>query len=477
MSIQQFLLALRARFGAFALVLVATVLVATVASLLLPKSYKATVSLLVDAKDEQSLSNVLRPLLLPQERLSYMQTQMDIITSKKVARKVVQDLKLAENPLTRAAVDGEAGGGGSIEDQIVESLLNKLKVEPSQSNVIQASFSSPDPRFSALVANAFAKAYIDTMLELRVEPTREAAKWFDEQLKTLRANLEEAQAKLTDYHQRQGIVSADERFDVENTRLGVLSEQVARAQEQTFQWNSREQQARTFLKQGRSPDRLPDVLDNPFIQKLKTDLLHGEARLRELATQYGANHPQYQRQVSENQSLREKLDSEMRKVVAGVESSARQSRQREADLAKAMAAQRARLLELKESRNELTVLRRNVESAERAYDTAMQRSVVSQVDSRASQTNVTVLNQAFVPGAPSHPKVVLNIVLSVLVGTMLGIGIVILLEMFDRRVRSPNDLENGWNVPMLAVLNIWQPAENRLLSGPSGAGPALPSPG
>jgi len=475
-NIQQFLLALRARFGVFALVLAATVLAATVASLLLPKSYKATVSLLVDAKDEQSLSNVLRPLLLPQERLSYMQTQMDIITSKKVARKVVQDLKLAENPLMRAAVEGEAGGGESIEDRIVESLLNKIKVEPSQSNVIQASFSSADPRFSALVANAFAKAYIDTMLELRVEPTRQAAAWFDEQLKTLRANLEDAQAKLTEYHQRQGIVSADERSDVENTRLGLLSDQVARAQDQTFQWNSREQQARSFLKQGRSPDRLPDVLDNPFIQKLKTDLLHGEARLQELATQYGANHPQYQRQVSENQSLREKLDSEMRKVVAGVESSARQSRQHEVELAKALAAQRARLLELKESRNELTVLRRNVESAERAYDTAMQRSVVSQVDSRASQTNVTVLNQAFVPGVPSHPKVVLNIVLSVLVGTMLGIGIVILMEMFDRRVRSPNDLENGWNVPMLAVLNIWQPAENRLLAGPGRAGPALPSP-
>jgi len=277
-------------------------------------------------------------------------------------------------------------------------------VEPSQSNVIQASFSSADPRFSALVANAFAKAYIDTMLELRVEPTRQAAAWFDEQLKTLRANLEDAQAKLTEYHQRQGIVSADERSDVENTRLGLLSDQVARAQDQTFQWNSREQQARSFLKQGRSPDRLPDVLDNPFIQKLKTDLLHGEARLQELATQYGANHPQYQRQVSENQSLREKLDSEMRKVVAGVESSARQSRQHEVELAKALAAQRARLLELKESRNELTVLRRNVESAERAYDTAMQRSVVSQVDSRASQTNVTVLNQAFVPGVPSHPR-------------------------------------------------------------------------
>jgi chain length determinant protein EpsF len=467
------LLALRARFGVFATLLTTTVVAATVASFLLPKTYRATVSLLVDAKNEQSLSNVL-PLILPQEKLSYLQTQMDIITSKRVARKVVQDLKLAENPSTRADFE-KAGGYGSIEDWLVESLLSKLKVETSQSSIIQVTFSSADPRHSAGIANAFAKAYIDTMLELRVEPTRQAAEWYDEQLKTLRANLEDAQAKLTNYLQREGIVSVDERYDVDATRLGALSEQVVKAQEQTFQWNAREQQARDFLKRGGSLDRLPDVLDNPFIQRLKTDLHQGEAKLRELATQYGSNYPQYQRQLSENRSLREKLDAEMKKVAEGIASSARQSRQREADLTKAMSAQRTRLLELKDTRNEFTVLRRNVESAERAYDTAMQRHVVSEVESRASQTNVTVLNPAAVPGKPSLPKIRLNIALSVVVGTMLGIGMVMLMEMLDRRVRSRSDL--NLDVPLLVVLNAWQPATNRLLGPPSGTAPALPTPG
>jgi chain length determinant protein EpsF len=390
-----------------------------------------------------------------------------------VARKVVQDLKLAENPPARAAFEAE--GEGSIEDWLVEVLLKRLKVETSQSSIINATFSSSDPRFSARVADAFAKAYIDTMLELRVEPTRQAAAWYDEQLKSLRANLEDAQAKLTDYLQREGITSADERFDVDNTRLGALSEQVVRAQEQTFQWNAREQQARDFLKHGGSLDRLPDVLDNQFIQRLKADLLQGEAKLPELATQYGSNYPQYQRQLSENRTLRGKLDAEMKKIAAGIASSARQSRQREADLMKAMAAQRARLLELKENRNEFTVLRRNVESAEKAYDTAMQRHVVSQVESRASQTNVTVLNAAVVPGRPSQPKVALNIALSVVIGTMLGIALVMLMEMFDRRVRTRSDL--GVDVPLLAVLNTWQPAQGRLLGRPSATARALPNPG
>ena len=475
MSLQQYLLALRSRFGVFAAVLAATVLTATVVSFVLPKSYKATVSLLMDAKEEQSLSNALRPLVLPQERLSYMTTQMDIITSKKVARQVVQDLKLAENPSTRASFEDQANGEGSIEDWLAERLPKRLKVETSQSSVIEVTYSSEDPVYAARVANAFAKAYIDTMLELRVQPTRAAAVWFDEQLKSLRTNLEEAQARLTEYQRRQGIISDDERLDIDSSRVGVLSEQVLRAQEQTFQWNAREQQARAFLRQDGSLDRLPEVLDNPFIQRLKADLQQGEAKLHELAGQYGSNYPQYQRQVSENRSLRERLDAEMRKIVAGIESSARQSRQREAELRKALAAQRARLLELKENRNEFTVLKRNVESAERAYDTAMQRFVVSQVESRASQTNVSVLNAAVPPSRPSHPKIFLNIALSLVVGTMLGLGIVILMEMFDRRVRSLNDLE--LEVPMLAMLNTWRPAGTRLLGRPSGAERALPSPG
>ncbi|HEY6720583.1 MAG TPA: chain length determinant protein EpsF [Burkholderiales bacterium] len=472
MSIHQFLLALRARFGIFATLLGATVLAATVVSFLLPKTYRATASLLVDANEEQSMSNV-PPSFYPQEKIGYLQTQTEIITSRRVARKVVQDLKLAGSPAAQAAF-GKAGAGyGSIEDWLVENMLPRLKVETSQSNIIQVTFSSADARYSAGVANAFAKAYIDTMLELRVEPNRQAAAWYDEQLKSLRANLEDAQSKLTNYLQREGIVSVDERSDVDGTRLAALSEQVVKAQEQTLQWNAREQQARDFLKRGGSLDGLPDVLDNPFIQRLKTDLHQGEAKLRELATQYGSNYPQYQRQLSENRSLREKLDAEMRKVVAGIGSSAQQSRQREADLVKSMAAQRARLLALKGNRNEFTVLKRNVESAERAYDTAMQRHVVSQVESRASQTNVTVLNPAAVPGKPSQPKIALNIALSVAVGALLGIGIVMLMEMSDRRVRSRRDLD--LEVPLLAVLNAWRPAESRLLARPGVTARALPN--
>lgn len=475
MNFNLFLSALRARFGVFALVLGVTVLAAIVVSLVMPKTYKATVSLLVDpGREQQSLSTV-DSFAPPRERLGYMQTQMGIITSEKVARKVVQDLKLADNPKVREAFE-EANFPGSIEDWLIAALLEQLKVETSQSNIITVTFAAEDARTASQVANAFAKTYIDTVLELRVEPTKRNAVWFDEQLKVLRANLEEAQSRLASYQKQHGIVSADERLDVESTRLVELSAQVLRVQDSTLDWKTREQQARDAVRNG-SLASLPDVINNPYIQRLNADLLAGEARLQEMSAQYGPAYPAYARQVADNKATRARLGAEMQKVVQSLESARKQSQQREAELRAKVAAQHARLLERKQGQNELVVLTRNVETAQRTYETAMQRFVVSQVESRASQTNVGILDVAAVPTKPASPKMGLNVALSLVVGTMLGLGLATLIEMFDRRVRSGTDLANDYNVPMLAALNVEQPVVHPLLDRPLGSGlRALPKP-
>ncbi len=475
MNLLLFLSAMRARFGVFSLMLFCTVAATTAVSFLIAKTYTATVSVLVDATDEQSMGNSMRPVVLSTEKVGYLETQTEIIGSERVARMVVQDLQLGRSPRREKVIGDATDEDGPIEEKLISGLLKKLKIETSQSSVIRVSFSSGDPRFSAEVANAFAQSYIDTMLELRVEPTRQVASWFDDQLKTLRVRLEDAEEKLADYYQRWGIISADERVDIESTSLAILSEQVVRAQEQAVQWGSRARQARESLSAGGSPDKLPEILDNAFVQRLKESLLQGEAQLRQLETQYGTNFPEYQRQVSENQSLRERLDAEMGKLVAGIELSARQSRQREAGSRQAMAAKKARVLDIKQGRNEFAVLNRNVEAAARSYDTAMQRLAISQADSGANQTNVIVLNPAVAPSKPVRPKIILNIALSIVVGTMLGIGAAMLLELFDRRVRSRSDLNLG--VPLLAVINAWNADKATLLRRPYGNRRALPGAG
>lgn len=468
------LAALRARWGVIVVLLLGTVASAAAVSMLLPKSYRATASLVVDTREEQSLSSALVP---QRERVAYIQTQVDILTSEKVARKVVRDLRLADSGWARERYPGDDRSPGSIEDWLVERLLEWLKVETSQSNIINASFSFGDPEVAAQLANGFAKAYIDTVLELRVQPMRDAAEWFDEQLKTLRSNLERAQARLTEYHQQRGIVSADERLDVEFARLGELSTQLVTAQDETLELRTRERQTARVLARGGAPDQMSDVQANPHIQRLKGELEQAEAKLGELGTRYGINHPTYQSLLAETRGRRERLGVEMRKIVAGVANSKRQSQQHEGDLKAAITDQRARLLQLKESRNELAVLTRDVETAQKAYDTALQRFVVSQVESRANQANVALLSPAQAPRQPHRPRVLLNVALSTLVGLTLGVGVVILLEHSDRRVRSLADLQALPDVPLLGVLGTWNPSQRIARAAPLRIVRGLPGPG
>src|SRR5579859_6267440 len=231
MTFQQFLLALRGRWKIFAALFVATVAAAFLVTLVMPKTYEAVTSVLVDAKDDQMIN---QPLGSPRQNIGYMQTQIDIIQSQRVARKVVEDLKLADNPGIKAAFAKSTGGRGDVVDWVAGGLLQTLKVDSSQSSVIQLKYTASDSKFAADVANAFARAYVDTTLKLRIEPTKEAAQWFDEQLKGLRTDLENAQAKLAAFQREKGIIATDERVDIETTRLNELSNQALQASAQSY---------------------------------------------------------------------------------------------------------------------------------------------------------------------------------------------------------------------------------------------------
>lgn len=463
MTFHQFLLALRARRGVFGLVLLVTLLAALATSLLMPKTYKATASLLVDAKDQQSIAaNNTRQPLQATERIGYLQTQMDILTSKKVARQVLHDLSLPTSTTAGTTAPLTPQAEAAIDDKAVEDLQKKLKVETSQSNVIQVSFQGSDRDQAARMANAFTDAYLDTVLQLRTAPSREASAWFNDQIKMLRTNLDNAQNALIAYRKQHGITTDDGRGDT--AQLGALSDQIARAQVQTLQSSNRAQRARA---------RLPDEQESGTIQRLRADLAAGEAKLGELATQYGPNYPLYERQQAENTRLRAQLASENARVQQALEAAARESRQQEVDLRSSLATQRAKLFDLNDDRSEFVILRHNVESAMQAYDTAMQRFVVSQVESRANQSNVTLLSRAYPPGRALRPNTPLNMALALAIGLLLGLGAVVLLEMQDRRVRSVHDLD--FDVPLLAELNTWRRGASSQPRLPMSGGPSTPA--
>lgn len=441
MNFSQFLLILKARWLVAVLALGVTVATTLVVSLILPKNYTANVSLVVDSKAKDPITGTLLPMqLLP----GYLATQVDIIKSQNVALKVVDGLKLSENPTIRQQYQESGQTGGDIRHWLSDLLLKKLDVKPSrESSVIQVEFEGADPRFAAIVANAFAQAYVHTNLELKVEPAKQTTAFYDDQIKQLRGTLEKAQSALSDYQQKKGLVASDERIDVETARLAELSSQLVAAQAQTYDTTSRQSQ---------SQNALAEVEQNPLIQGLKRDLAVGETKLSELAQKVGKNHPQYQRAQAEVESLRAKLEAEMKVATRSVGTTAKVAQTREGDIRGALAAQKSRVLALKQHRDEAAVLIRDVENAQRLYDAALQRYGQTRLEAQNSQTDIAILNPAVPPTEASSPKVVLNTILAVFLGSLLGIGLAFLMEMLDRRVRSGEDLTAALDLAVLGEI-------------------------
>lgn len=437
MNFTQFLLILNARKRIILGVLLLTVGLAAGYSLLQSKEYTATTTLVIDSKSKDPFSGQLLPSqLFP----GYMATQVDIIKSEHVAIKAVDELKLADNPATRQAFMAAAKGQGSIKQWLAAVLLPKLSVEPArESSLIYINFSGADPQFAAVIANAFAKAYIDTSLELRIAPAKQTAEWFDQQITQLREKLDQAQQKLTAYQREKGIVESEERIDVETRRMSDLAGQMVAAQSAAFDASSRT----------RDSASLPEVTNNPVVQGLKAQVAQGEGKLADLAKRVGVNHPDYQRTQAEVNTYKIKLATELNTATRGVGATAGAARQRVNELSAAFERQKAKILGLKQQREEATLLARDVENAQRIYDSALQRYGQSRMEAQSTQTDITVLNPATPPAEPSKPHVFLNILVSLFIGVMLGVVIGFLVELLDRRVRSGQDIA-GLEIPVLA---------------------------
>ncbi len=439
MTLQQFLLILRARYRVALLAFAITVLTTLVVSLLLPKQYTASAAMVVDVKSPDAVSGMLlQSMLAP----GYMATQIDIINSDRVAKNVVKLLRMDESTVIKQQWQEATKGKGQLIDWLAGLLQKNLDVKPSrESNVININYTGTDPDFSAAVANAYSQAYMDVNLELRLAPARQYAAFFDAQTRAARDKLEVAQKALSAYQQKNGITSIDERLDFETAKLNETSSQLTGIEGLTTDSQSKRQNVKS--------DTVAEVMQSPLINGLKVDIARLEAKLTESNVNLGKNHPQTQRTESELATLKYQLESETRKITSSIETTYQVGKQREKQLKSALASQKSRVLQINKQRDELNVLRRDIESAQRAFEMVSQRASQTNIESQTNQTNILVLNPASAPTEPSKPRVFLSVLVSIFLGSLLGIGLALMLELSQRYVRSSQDLADALELPVL----------------------------
>lgn len=412
--------------------------IAAIASILAPKKYVAELTLVVDVKGSNPLAETAlsSPLLS-----SYIATQREIIASRAVALKVIDALGLVESGAPR--VPAQVDPRNAYIGQVLKPLETSSSVN---SNLIRISYRSDDPYTAARFANAIGDAYIQTSLELQVDPAKRQAAWFEQQVQKLRDDLAQAQSKLDAYQRDHGVLGVDAgRLDVENSRLQELSSQLVRAQAALVEAETR---ADTRVQ---SRD-VPDLLSNSVVQGLKAELARAEARLADLAERVDRNHPQYKSSAAEVAALRAKLDAEMETARSSLVRSASMARKQVEELESALKRQKERIIALTQQRDELSVLQRDVESARAAYDAALQQANQSRLHSRIDRTNISILNPATPPASPSSPRTLLNIALAFVVSSLFTAAWILYGEFARPRVRSSEDLVALADLPVLAEL-------------------------
>ena len=444
MTFAQLLSILKARWITAIVVALLTIGATVAASLLMPKSYTATATVLLDIRSPDPIVGMsMGGMSTP----AYMATQVDILMSDRVAQRVVQKLRLNENQEMRQRWNAETGGKGSFEAWIANIFQKKLEVKPSrESNVINVSYTNADPRFASALANTFVQAYIDISVGLRASPAKQYNEFFDARGKEMREAVERAQEKLSTFQKTNGLTGADERFDIETQRLNELNTQLVTLQAISAESSSRSAQVRT------SGDQMQEVINNSLVSSLRSDLSRQEAKLTEMNAKFGDAHPLVQELRANIGELRQRIEGETRRVTGGVGVTGSINRQREAETRAALDAQRNKVLRLKALRDEAVVMQREVETAQRAYEQVTQRLNQTSLESQLNQTNISVLSPANEPTEQSSPKIILNILVSVFVGTLLGVSFSILRELTDRRVRTLDDLTTGLDIAVLGMI-------------------------
>ena len=452
MNLSHFLAVLRARWlsavAVFVVVLVATILYLVFAT----RVYTATASVLIDAKPDPVSS-----MLYGGPTPSQINTQIDILRSDRVAQRVIQNLKLADLADMRS-MWASAKSGQTIQEWLTEIIENGLdpKVSAPGSNVINIGYRSADARFAATVANAYVQAYLETSIELRVDPAKQYGGFFTDQQKDARAALEAAQSKLSAFQREKGIIGSDDKFDLEMSRLTALTQELVTIQTAQVAASTRQGQIG-------AAGQLPEVLSNGTVSSLKSDLSAAELKLQDLSSRYGDKHPQVQEAREAVSELRAKIARATNDVTGSISVDARVGHAREAEIQAAVDAQRAKVLALKETRDQVEVLQRDVDNAQRSYDLVYTRASQTNLESQNRQSNATVISQATTPSVPSSPKTLAVLLMGIVAAIGLGLGVALLLEQFDKRLRTATDAFEFLGLPVIGIMP--SPSMNRRLKG------------
>ena len=405
--------------------------------------------------------------------MEFYQTQYGILESDALAQRVATNLNLFDDPAffsrmgSRLAEQWFRNGrpipGVSTRDQRIQAagaLLSRyVSIAPVRlSRLVRIYFSSPDPSFSAQVVQAWTRNFIESSLERRFEATSYARRFLEERLGQLRTRLDESERRLVAYASREGIVSLP--GSAEAGERSIVADNLATLNRAHSQAVADRMQAESRLGSGRGAT--PESLQNTAINGLRQRRAELQSDYSRMMVQFD---PDYPPAVAARQQIAA-LDTAIAREEARVQSSLggtyRSSVEREQRLAQQVDTLKADVLDLRRRSIQYNIFSRDVDTNRQLYDALLQRYKEIGIAAGVGINNISIVDPAEVPTAPSSTKLVLNLLLALIAGLAVGGALALFVEQIDDAIGDPSELKTILDLPILGVVpNIkgTEPAE------------------
>ena len=449
-----------------------SVIIALLFTALQTPLYQAQLTLEIDDDNPASFSLGSGLLNASGNNKDFYQTQFEILKSRSLTDKVIEDLKLTEpedvkkqasskSQLTKLLEDIR-GWLGKTDDSIDTSnknvpyadvILKNFSVTPvKNSAIVTLSYVDKDPKQAQAIVNSYAKNYIQLNLERRKNSSANSDSFLKKELADAKNKLETSEQKLIDFAKRESIIqlSADSKSadSLESQTVISLNIALAEAEKDRIAANARLEQAQYM---GASK-----LLEDPTIQQLKNQSAKLQSDYQEKLQIYKPEYPlmlQLQSQINEiNLQIQNASNKVTNTVSKALKAEADAAKQRESELRNKLAKQQSNLLAYRDKSIDYNLLQRDVETNRKIYEALFERSKEFEISSGLGKNNVSIVDPALVPNKPFKPNAPLNVALGGVLGLFLGILSSFLFEFVNDKVRTSDELEKLTSLPILGII-------------------------
>jgi exopolysaccharide transport family protein len=462
-------------FGAVALTIF---LVSVLLTLQATPKYMATASVMLDPRKE-SVSDIQQVLSgLPADS-SVIDTEVEVLKSRQLAERVVQSMKLDQDPefngalrrprglgAAKAAVKGLLGAAtpASVKlspaaaqrrrDGIVDGVLGRLTVSRAGlTYIIKIGFESENPAKAAAIADKYAELYLLEQLEAKFDATQQATKWLNSRLGELRDQVLQNEAAVQQYKIANNLLSAS-GTNLTEQEISNYNLTLSQARAQVAEDEARLRTAQSQLARGSTGEDVGEALSSPVIQQLRQQRAQVSASVADLQGRYGDRHPEMLKAKRQLSDIDTQIQQEIQRIISNLQAKVQVSRERASATSGSLGGARGALAANNRAMVRLNELQRNADASRTVYESYLNRYKETSSQQGIEQSDARIVSKAKIPSSQSSPDVGRNLMVGFLLALGAGAAAIFAMETLDAGLTTAEDVERRLDTAYLGAIPL-----------------------